>query len=80
MNHLTQNREWPKLHLSRWQVIQLTMLSALIAGMAFWKFQYEQILPKGIPVQMILKDTGKLNDQSVAKNTSTLPKPAKASF
>ncbi|MFD1140409.1 hypothetical protein ACFQ4C_04785 [Larkinella insperata] len=80
MNQLTPNREWPKLHLSRWQIIQLTMLSALIAGMSFWKLQYEQILPKGAPVQLVLKDAGKLNDQSVARNTLTQSKTLKASF
>lgn len=80
MNRLTQTREWPKLHLTRWQLVQLFMLSVLITGMTFWKFQYEQILPKGNPVQLVLKDAGKLNDQSVAKNTLNTAKAVKATF
>ncbi|GAB3255262.1 hypothetical protein GCM10027347_16190 [Larkinella harenae] len=80
MNHLTQPRKWPKLELSRWQVIQLSMLTVLIAAMAFWKFQYEQILPKSIPVQMMFKETGVLDDQSIAKTTVSPIKTVKAHF
>lgn len=49
MNQLTQTRKWPSPTLSRWQIIQLSMLSVLLAGMVFWKVQYDQILP---PTQM----------------------------
>ncbi|MGA0560614.1 hypothetical protein ACO2Q8_28370 [Larkinella sp. VNQ87] len=45
MNQLTQTRKWPSPTLSRWQIVQLSMLSALLAGMIFWKVQYDQILP-----------------------------------
>ncbi|MFC5411850.1 hypothetical protein ACFPMF_21180 [Larkinella bovis] len=73
MNHLTQPREWPTLKLSRWQIIQLSVLSVLIAAMAFWKFQYEQVLPKSSPVQMVLPTQGSsMNDQSLAKTTPSL--------
>lgn len=72
MRHLTQTRTWPTLKLSRWQIIQLSMLSLLIAAMSFWRFQYEQMLPKINPVQMLMQNRGELNEQSIAK--STLPK------
>ncbi|GAB3935569.1 hypothetical protein [Larkinella terrae] len=72
MNHLTRTREWPTLKLSRWQIIQLSVLSLLIVAMSFWRFQYDQMLPKINPVKMLMEERGILNEQTIAK--TTLPK------
>ncbi|GAB3893810.1 hypothetical protein GCM10028803_08320 [Larkinella knui] len=74
MSHLTQTREWPSLKLSRWQVVQLSVLSLLIAAMSLWRFQYEQVLPKITPAQIMMEDHASWNDQSFAK--TTLPNPS----
>ncbi|RRB02788.1 hypothetical protein [Larkinella rosea] len=77
MSHLTQTRTWPTLKLSRWQIIQLSVLSLLIAAMSFWRFQYEQVLPKINPVHMLMQENrGAFIDQSIAK--TTLPPTATA--
>ncbi|GAB3342579.1 hypothetical protein GCM10027299_57510 [Larkinella ripae] len=80
MNHLTPTREWPRLTLSRWQVIQLSVLSALIAGMFFWKAQYEHVRPRTNPVQVIMSQSGALNDQSFAKSTVSASHAFKSQF
>lgn len=69
MNQLTRNRHWPSLTLSRWQLVQLSILSVLIAGMVIWKVRYEQVLPKINPVQMVFEKAGPFNDQTFAKTT-----------
>jgi hypothetical protein len=80
MSQLTQTRKWPSLTLSRWQVIQLSVLSLLIAAMSFWRFQYEQVLPKINPVQMIMQDRAELSAQSIAKTTLPNPSVIKSHF
>ncbi|WP_421830316.1 hypothetical protein [Larkinella sp.] len=70
MNQVTQTRKWPTLKLSRWQIIQLSVLSLLITAMSFWRFQYEQVLPRINPVQMMMmQEHGDLNGQTFVKNT-----------
>ena len=38
--------------------------------MSFWRFQYEQVLPRINPVQMMMmQEHGELNGQTFVKNT-----------
>jgi hypothetical protein len=73
MSQLTQTRKWPTLKLSRWQIIQLSVLTVLITAMSFWRSHYEQVLPRLNPVQiMMMQENGNLNGQTFVKNTLPL--------